>query len=518
MAVSLRLGVFPTHDAEPMQSETPRHPLHDHSAEQLLLGMLLRNPAGAIAVAREHLKPQDLHVEIHALALELIYSFDEEGKAINPTTLNSWIKHNPAVKELDKLTGEGLPPGREAAFYLGMLAQGASVESTDVSSVAIVLAELARRRQAVEVLVEAEHGIQGYGRAHPEPLIPMLTTVVNLADELSEGERARTVSTEVGDVGDELIRNISNQAETSQQFGMRTFCGELDDVLGGLYPENLVIVGGRPGMGKSALGEKLVKAAALQDIPADWWSIEMPGRECAARMQADEDYDQAIDRGLKGLKYENLVKMRATLDEFERATLAQGRLRQLPISIFAEDRVTISRIAAVTRARVAKRPGPRLVLIDHMHILMPEDRYKGRRVDELSEITSAAKRLAKRTGSIVVMLAQLSRDIEKRDDKHPLMSDFRDSGSIEQDADVILGLYRGEYYANAAIRGARSDEQKTKAIATEEACHRKLEIEVLKQRSGATRTTTCFIDIASSAIRPVAPIPRTVAELALVSN
>lgn len=493
---------------------TPQHPLYDLTTEQMLLGAILRDPGPTIAVARQHVTPDDMYDEVHRMVLELVYSFDEEGRAINPTTINAWVKHNPAVADLNKMVGEDMPPGQETALYLGLISRSSPV-NPDVASMGIVLADLAQRRHAIETMTGAGRLIMGYGLSAPQPLTSSLETVVRLADEINEKQRAREVKIEAGELGDELLAQISSQVADQKDFGIKTLIGDLDDVLGGLYPENLYVIGGRPGMGKSVLGENLVRAAALQGVPADWWSIEMPGRECSARLQTDEDYDQAIERGLKGLHYENLVKMRVNNIEFERAVLANGNLRQLPISVFTDDNVTMSRIAAVTRARVAKRPGMRLVLIDHLHILEPENIYKGRRVDELTQTTKLAKRLAKRTGAIVVLLAQLSRDLEKRDDKHPNLSDFRDSGSIEQDADVMLGLYRGEYYAQKAIREARNDEQRVRALAEEEACHRVLDIEVLKQRSGATRMTKAFIDAASSVVRSGAPTPGRTAELAL---
>lgn len=508
------LAGFPPVTGKSMQQETPQHPLHDVQTEQMLLGTLMRDPAKYIPVARQHVQPLDLYEPVHQMVLELIYSFDEEGRAINATVLNAWVKHNPAVAELNKLTGEDMPPGREAAIYLGMIAVASPV-NPDVASMGIVLADLAQRRGAIDTMKDAERAICGFGLRAPQPLTPALETVVRLADEINEKQRTRDREIEAGALGDELLQQIRTQASDQKEFGMRTMIADLDDCLGGLYPENLYVIGGRPGMGKSVMGSNLVRAAALQGVAADWWSIEMPARECMARLQADEDYDQAIARGLKGLHYENLVKMRANNIEFERAVLSNGRLRELPISIFSDDNVTMSRIAAVTRARVARHPGMRLVLIDHLHILDPEGHYQGRRVDELSVTTKLAKRLAKRTGSIVVLLAQLSRDLEKRDDKHPNLSDFRDSGSIEQDADVMLGLYRGEYYAQQAIRQARNDEQRTKAITEEEACHRVLDIEVLKQRSGATRMTKAFIDAASSVVRSGAPLPGRSPELGL---
>jgi replicative DNA helicase len=490
-----------------------KHPLYDDATEQTLLGAMLAHPERHTSVARAIVQPSDFFHEIHQLICELIFSFDEEGRAISPVSLNAWIKHNPAVEQINKLEREEAPPGREAAFYLANLARYYG-STPDVTPLAEMVLDLSIRRRAVWAIGEAEDAITGRGVSTPQAIMPALEGVVRIADEISEKQTSRTVELGAGDQGDALLRQISAQAVTQQEFGMR-LSGELGQVLGGLFPENLIVAGGRPGMGKSVLGENLCREAALQGIPADWWSIEMPSRETSARLICDQDYDQAIEQGLKPLHYEDLVKMRATGGQLERATLANGLIRELPISVFSEDRVTMSRIAAITRARVARRPGLRLIVIDHLHILMPEDRYRGRRVDELSEITGAAKRLAKRTGSIVVLLAQLSRDIEKRDDKRPFMADFRDSGSIEQDADIVLGLYRGEYYANAALRTAKDDSQTSKAEFELEKCRNVLEIEVLKQRSGETKTTKHFIDIASSAIRPEKPIPGRAPQLAL---
>lgn len=490
-----------------------KHPLEDIELEQSLIGMMLRDQGEAVSIARAIIAPTDFSEPLHEYVVELIYSFDEEGRAINPMTLNAWIKHNPALAATNKLFSEDLPPGQEGSFYLSTLAHSAP-RGVNVAGLAEMLLDFSLRRQAVWAMGETEDMLTGRGLAAPSPIMPALEGIVKIADEISERQTSRTVELGAAEQGDILLRQISHQAAAETEFGMR-LSGELGQVLGGLYPENLIVAGGRPGMGKSVLGENLCREAALQGIPADWWSIEMPARECSARLICDQDYDLAVRERLDPMHYEDLVKMRATPGHMERAVLANGELRQLPISVFSEDRVTMSRIAAITRARTTRNPGMRLIVIDHLHILMPEDRYRGRRVDELSEITGAAKRLAKRTGSIVVLLAQLSRDIEKRDDKRPFMSDFRDSGSIEQDADVVLGLYRGEYYANAAIRSAKNEEQRTKAVREYDECKSVLEIEVLKQRSGETKTTSCFIDIASSAIRPEKPEAGVAAQLGL---
>lgn len=492
-------------------SEAARHPLADLETEQVLLGALLLKPAERIAIARALVKPEDFSEEIHQAICELLYSFDEEGRAVTPTTINAWIKHNPAIDQLNN--SKHGAPGTEGLFYLERLMMGVP-NIAPVAPLAELIADFALRRRTLAAMQEAEGLICGQGLLAPQPIMPSLELVVKIADEISDQQQSRQVVPEAALQGDILIKAISQQALDQIQFGMRLE-GELGDILGGLYPENLVVAGGRPGMGKSVLGENLCREASLQGIPADWWSIEMPSRECSARLICDHEYDEARAQGWKGLHYEDLVKMRASAGQFERAVLSNNRLRELDISVFSEDRVTMSRIAAVTRARVARKPGFRIIVIDHLHILMPDERYAGRRVDELSQITGAAKRLAKRTGACVVLLAQLSRDIEKRDDKRPFMSDFRDSGSIEQDADVVLGLYRGEYYAAAKLRCAKDSDAILKADAEYEACRHVLEIEVLKQRSGETKTAKCFIDIASSAIRAQEPVSRAISELAL---
>lgn len=497
-------------------SDEVKHPLHDQDAEQSLLGLLLRDPAKNVAVAREIVAASDFYDPLHEAIAELIYQFDEDGKAISPITLNAWLKHNPAVKEIDA------PPGREGEYYTLELVRYAAAQAygSGAADLAMLIRDFAERRKAVAAMHEAEAQIAAHDRLTPQPLMPALEIVVRVADEISDRQQAAAGQTDAADHGDSLMHQISQQAQQQTEFGIRTNLGELDEVLGGLYPESLVVIGGRPGMGKSILGGALCRQAALQGAPADWWSIEMPGRECVARLLCDEDYDMAINERLKPMHYEDLVKMRATTGQMERSALANGRLRTLPapLAVLAQNRVRMSQIAAVSRARSSRRPGVRLIVIDHLHILLPEDRYRGRRVDELSEITGSAKSLAKRTGACVVLLSQLSRDVEKRDDKRPFMSDFRDSGSIEQDADVVMALYRPEYYAEAAYKAAKDTAQRDKVLQQYGDYQNVLEIGVLKQRSGSTRSVSCFIDAPASTVRAARPVPEIASQLALDSR
>lgn len=470
-------------------AETARFQPFDVQLEQALLGALLVDN-DLIADAAEHLKPSEFYDPLHREIAGLLYEADEAKKPATPLTLNAWLKHFPGIESVGGSLG-----------YLMRLAQAAPAKP-HIHAFAIVLRELRERRDAQAALDDAMGALEA--RA---PIMEALDPVVQITDTIAAAQTAARAETDAGTLAASALRDIEEQAIRGEEFGIRTQLEPLDRIIGGLYPGQAIYVGGRPGMGKSILGGEFCLAAARQGFGADWWSIEMPARECTARLLCSIDYDMAMRERLRRLHYEDLVKRRATAEQMHRAGQAAMQLRELDIAIFDRDRVTIEDIAAVSRARKARDPGKmRLTVIDHLHILTPADRYAGRRVDELSQITAAAKRLAKRLEAPVVVLAQLSRDIEKRDDKRPFMADFRDSGSIEQDADVILTVYRHEYYAERAIRTAKDSRQREEAQAEYDAGRRKLEIGVLKQRSGPTEVVAnCYVDAASSAIRSCDP-------------
>lgn len=479
-----------------------QHPLYDIDLERALIGCFLADTK-CVAIAKSLCQPDDFHEEMHKLIVSLIYEFDEEGRSIDPVTLNSWIKHNPRAEELDELAGEALPPDRRAGIYLASLADGApALPHLSVSGFALTIADFAQRRAIVWAMGEATDAITAREKSVPGAILPALEPVVRLVDDIADKQMAgEHEETDAGEITWSMLRGIQEQAiQAEVKRSVRTLIPPLDLIIDGLFPSNLVIIAGRPGMGKSILATNLLRTTALQGVPADYWSIEMPAREVAARLITDAEYDFAIEHRLPPLEYSDFVKFKATAAQMERAAQAYTLLPP-GISVFARDRVTMQQIAATTRARVSRQPGYRVVIVDHLHIVTPGERYGGRRVDEVSEITKAAKQLAKRIDGTVVLLSQLSRGIEDREDKRPSMSDMRDSGSIEQDADVVLGLFRPEYYAHKAITAAKTLEQTNKAKIELEGAKNKLEIGVLKQRSGATRMATCWIEPYSSAIR-----------------
>lgn len=492
-----------------------QHPLFDIEVEQALIGAFMVD-SRYIAPARAIVAAEDFSDELHQLIIQLCFDFDEEQRPVNPITLNAWIKHNPALKNADKLYGEELPPGREAGVYLAHLAACAP-SLPNVPDYAQLVVDFSIRRQAVWALGEAEDAIKARDKATPAPMLEALSPILVLADQITDRQASQDY-TPIGDAGYQLLRRIETQATAEEAYACPTGITRLDEIIGGLMPGKFIVGGGRPGQGKSIFATNVTRVAALAGWEVDYWTLEMGDDEIAARLQADIDYESAINEGRKPLGYGDLLQLKATQQELYYAAQANERLRDLPISVFDAHTATMARIGGVFRARVAKaqaRGKRKLLIVDHGGLIEPERRRgESRRLDDVAEITRGGKRLAKRTDSPVMFLWQLNRGVEERDDKRPQTRDFRDSGTIEQDADVLLGFYRPLYYAQLAIRSAKNEDQRAKAETDYQNSKGVFEYGVLKNRGGADeKYQECFVDPRSSALRDVVPTRAPVAGL-----
>lgn len=280
---------------------------------------------------------------------------------------------------------------------------------------------------------------------------------------------------------------------------------DVDCLTTGLHAGELTILAGRPSMGKSALAVHVAKAAARWTVSADQTpggvlliSPEMTAQAVGARwLSAD-----AAAAGT-AVPYSQFRNGSFSANDFERLTDVAKSAEGMPILI--EENPDISIVGAFSAARRAamrlKRAGRRLslVVVDYLQLLRPEDRYRGRRVDEVSEISAGMKRLARTENVPVLALSQLSRQVEQRDDKRPQLSDLRDSGSIEQDADSVVFVYRDEYYLRRAEPRIGTDEH-IKWQDDMEAAHGRMEIIVGKQRHGPIGTCTVRYDAGTNSI------------------
>lgn len=272
---------------------------------------------------------------------------------------------------------------------------------------------------------------------------------------------------------------------------------DVNRTTGGMQRRDLTLIGARPSMGKTTIGLSTAIKAAKSGAGVGFISLEMDADKLAARAVSDIAYDWNVK-----VPYADLI--RGNVDErgLEALQSATRDLDRLPVMIEEQAGLSITDIRVKTELMMAefeKREGALDVLvIDHLGLIRPSGRYSGNRVQEISEMTAALKALAREYGIAVVLLSQLNRAVESRDNKRPQLSDLRDSGSIEQDADTIIFLYREAYYLE---REKASGEKEIERVERLSDCGNKLEFIVAKQRNGPLGTVELFADMACSAIR-----------------
>jgi len=278
-------------------------------------------------------------------------------------------------------------------------------------------------------------------------------------------------------------------SDADKQKGATTGLRVLDNKLNGYRRGQLYVIAGRPGMGKSAFMCSSLRRTAQSGVGVAIFSLEMTRQEIAARMLSD-----ACDH-VHAPKFGDILK--GNVQGHEQALFdANQVIAGAPMHIDDSARLTFAQIAAKSRRLKSEMEAAGLTLgvvcIDHMGLVIPSERYAGNKVAEAGEVSGRARALAKELDCCVVLLCQLSRDVEKRDDKRPVMSDLRWSGEIEQDAHVIGFLFREEYYLaqdpdadQEALRNARWQ----------------MEFLIRKNRNGETADTRLWCSIAHSSLR-----------------
>ncbi len=290
----------------------------------------------------------------------------------------------------------------------------------------------------------------------------------NATDDLGFVDRRATI--------DRVMSRVGKPPEGTLPTGFF----DLDEMLsGGANPGRLYVVAGRPGMGKSAFGHQWATQVADLGVPAALFSLEMAGEEL-------------LTREIAGAARANAATW-SRRDEGARATKAAAEIADRPLHLC--DRAGLDIAGVCSRARrMTHREKIALLVVDYLGLINGGDRYSGNKTNEVAEITKSLKELAQNLEIPVVLLAQLNRDVEKRPGKkRPQMSDLRDSGSIEQDADVVIFLHREEYYYQQ--RGEECPEE----------LQRRCEVLVAKNRSGRTGSVDLIFDGPSTRFSNMAP-------------
>jgi replicative DNA helicase len=361
----------------------------------------------------------------------------------------------------------------------------------DVGDMAAALRELAQRREIEDL------GQRIAGSVHDHAVGPatLLTDAARSVDDLLAGcQPAGKTLWNMQEAVADLLSPVSAEEEC-----IATGLADFDSGLGGgLRRASLAVLGGRPSMGKSTFELAVCRRAAKAGHGVLLFSMEMKLRDCMRRMATDACWSREMP-----VSYAK--EAAGKLNERERRTYELGAKTLTDLPIMIEDRtgLTMSEIAAQTRrvAELFARQGKRLslVIVDHLDHMTPSNRYRGNKVQEVGEYSAGMQRLAKSEQVAVLALHQLNRNPEARDNKRAELSDLRDSGRLEQDADIVLFAYRPAYYLERLKYDDPDDERKR--IEMLDAKRHDLEINIAKQRNGPTGTIELFCEMASNAVR-----------------
>ena len=463
-----------------MEQEVYRHVPYDIEVEQALLGAILVDNS-ALERVSSVLKSEHFYDPLHQRIYEVMQGqLDRGGMVITPLTLNAAMKADPGLVEV----------GGHA--YLAGLAAAAPA-MPNVRDYARILQELAIRRGLIHVgedIVNAAYEAP-HDKSPQTQIEDAEKALYRLSDTARYGEGPL-------DFAESLRRTLESaeraQARGGRISGVASGFSDLDSLLGGLQPSDLIIVAGRPGMGKTSLATNMAFHAArayVQDMeagaeqsrgaPVLLFSLEMAAQQLSARILSEQTE----------IEMWKIRNGKFAESEWEKFVLTMQELSTLPLYIDDTGGISIAQIAArARRMRREKKIG--LVVIDHIQLVAPSRRTENR-VQEITEISKGLKVLAKDLDVPVIALSQLSRSVDSRDDKRPVLSDLRESGSIEQDADVVMFVYREEYYLKS-----REPEPGTpdhgKWLEKMERAHRRAELLVEKHRHGATNKVELFFD------------------------
>ncbi|MBA4096087.1 MAG: replicative DNA helicase [Rhodospirillum sp.] len=456
----------------------PRTPPHNYEAEQALLGALLANNEVYNRVS-EFLRSDHFADALHGRIYEAIGKLVLRGQIANPVTLKNLFDQDGALAEIG------------GAQYLVQLAQ-AVVTVINAEDYGRAIHDLFLRRQLIGVGEDIVNESYTYD---PD---------ISAIDQIERSEMRLFNLAEGGQVDggpkkfDAVLKSALDMAEAAYKrdghvTGVTTGLRDLDRRLGGLQKSDLVILAGRPSMGKTALATNIGFNAAKADKDREtgtkhrvaFFSLEMSAEQLAHRIMAEES----------GVSSDRIRRGDVKQDEF--SSIVQASQRMSNVQFFIDDTPAITVPALRTRARRLKRQfGLDMIIVDYLQ-LMRSANPKGseNRVQEISEITRGLKAVAKELEVPVLALSQLSRAVENREDKRPQLADLRESGSIEQDADVVMFVYREQYYHERAEPKQRTEESNDAFFkrtedwkARGERVHNVADVIIAKQRHGPVGT------------------------------
>ncbi|MYZ48421.1 replicative DNA helicase [Propylenella binzhouense] len=465
--------------AEPLPRQSP----HNIEVEQALLGAILINNEAFYRVS-DFLEPAHFYDPLHRQIYERTSQLIRMGKVADPRTIKSFLKEREAVGDIT------------VAEYLGRLAF-----------------------EATTIINAQDYGRTIYDLAIRRSLVTIGEEMVNLAydapvemaprEQIEEAERRLFQLAETGRYNGgfqsftEALKAAIDMAgaafkRTGHLSGLATGLEDLDRLMGGLQSSDLIVLAGRPGMGKTSLATNIAyniarawrgeqqPDGAIKTVDGGivgFFSLEMSSEQLATRILAEQ----------AGVPSSEIRRGAIHEDQFDRIVEVAQEMSRIPLYIDQTGGISIGQLAARAR-RLKRQRGLDFLVIDYLQLVQGSSRRSSEnRVQEITEITTNLKALAKELNVPVMALSQLSRQVESRDDKRPQLSDLRESGSIEQDADVVMFVFREEYYVKNR-KPKEGTEEFFKWQAEMEQLVGRAEVIVGKQRHGPTGTVPLQFD------------------------
>lgn len=425
---------------------------HDSEAEKAVLGAVFLDPE-AIIDASDVLQPDDFYEHANRIVFQAMLNISDREEVIDPVTLQDELKKNNQVDDIGGIAyvtelSMATPTAAHVTYYAKIVKRKAILRNLISTSRRIIQNAIEGSDDVTDILDDAESQIMGVSQDNASGGFKSIHDVLNTAME------------EINSIPD----------DGNMVTGLPSGFSELDKMTTGFHDDELIILAARPGVGKTAFALNVAQFVGLKtDKTVAMFSLEMGAEQLVQRMLASE--------GL--IDSQHLRTGQLTDEEWRKLVVAAGSLDNTSIYIDDTPGIKMSEIRAKAR-RLAKEKGNLgLIVIDYLQLI--EGPRSESRQQEVSAISRQLKKLAKELHIPVIALSQLSRSVEQRQDKRPVLSDIRESGSIEQDADIVAFLYRDDYY-----RDERDEDDEGEVEAEED--NGEVEVIIEKNRSGTRGT------------------------------
>lgn len=418
-----------------------RIPPHNIEAEQAVIGAIFLEP-DVFSTASERIGPADFYRASHEVIFEAMYKLFEKGEPIDIVTVTTLLANSDKLDIAGGVTyltdlASSVPTAANIDYYSKIVEEKALLRRLISTATDIVTKTFSREDEVEEVLDEAERSIlEVSSRKNVNAFKPIKDVLIDVYDNIEQLHHAKDDVT-----------------------GIPTGYRDLDRMTSGFQRNDLIIIAARPSMGKTAFALNIAQNVAINtDENVAIFSLEMGADQLVSRMLCAEG----------NIDSQRLRTGKLEQEDWGKLTMAMGSLSHAGIYIDDSPGIRVTDIRSKCR-RLKQEHGLGMIIIDYLQLIQGSEHSRDNRQQEVSEISRSLKGLARELEVPLIALSQLSRGVESRQDKRPMMSDLRESGSIEQDADIVGFLYRDDYY------DSESEQQN-------------IEIILAKQRNGPTGT------------------------------